>query len=199
MLGYAFRRGQQVRQSAPLFHHDYPVQDRDAWLSFADLMESRFLDAFRDAGVSWASIRTAAMRASEILGADHPFSSREFKTDGKTIMTEIATSSSDRELIDLVKDQVALRRVVGPYLYRGLEFGPRGAVRQWWPEGGRRKIVLDPDRAFGAPIVAKSGVPTKAIYEAVQVEQSVDAVAWQFEVPRSSVIAAVEFEEQLAA
>jgi len=199
ILGYDFRLPSGIRHSEPALHHDYQISGRDVWLSFADLIEVRFLDAFRDAGVSWAAIRVAAERATQLLGQDHPFSSRKFKTDGKTIMTEIASGTGAQELLDLVRNQVAFKRILDPYLYRGLEFGPGHVVSKWWHEAGNRKIVIDPERAFGRPIIAKEGVPTRALSYAFAVEKSIERVAAQFELSKASVAAAVEFEQRLAA
>jgi len=85
-----------------------------------------------------------------------------------------------------------------PYLYIGLEFQADQLVR-WWPLGMRRRVVIDPRRAFGQPIVAKEGVPTAILAGAVQLEQSVAEVADWYEVDPRSVRDAVEFEEKLAA
>jgi uncharacterized protein (DUF433 family) len=197
--GYEFRARTGARHSDAVLHHDYEAVERRLWLSFADLVEVRFVDAFLKTGVSWAAIRVAAERACELLKQDHPFSSRQFKTDGHTIMTDIAEGTRAPELLDLVKNQVALKRVLDPYLYRGLDFGPTNHVTRWWHEAGRRKIVIDPARAFGKPIVANEGVPTRILFDAFLVERSIDRTAQLFEVSKSSANAAVEFEKRLAA
>ena len=199
LQGYDFRSRSGVRHSDPVLRHDYREVDYGIWLSFADLVEVRFIDAFLRTGVSWPAIRVAAERASQLLKQDHPFSSRRFKTDGQTIMTEIAEGTNTPELLDLVQNQVALKRIVDPYLYRGLDFGPTNQVSRWWHEAGQRKIVIDPARAFGKPIVAKEAVPTRALFDAYLVEKSIDRVAEVFEVSKSSANAAVEFEQHLAA
>lgn len=103
------------------------------------------------------------------------------------------------ELLDLARDQVAFRRILDPYLFRGLEFGPRHGVARWWHEAGARKIVIDPERSLGSPIVARWGVPTLTLSRAFRVEQSLERVAAQFEIPKASVAAAVEFEQRIAA
>jgi uncharacterized protein (DUF433 family) len=199
MLGYGFRSTSGPRRSPPAIHPDYAVDRDEVALSFADLIEIRFLDHFLQAGVTWSTIRVAASKAAKLLRQDHPFSSWRFKTDGKSILTEIASSANTRELLDLVHDQVAFKRILDPYLSRSLDFTPARGVTKWWHEAGRRRIVIDPQRALGKPIVAKWGVPTQALADSFRVEKSVDAVAAAFELPKSSVAAAIEFEQQLAA
>jgi uncharacterized protein (DUF433 family) len=196
--GYDFRSKSIPRHSPPLLRQDYLAVGEGSWISFADLIEVRFLEAFRREGVSWPTIRIAAQRASELLKQDHPFSSRKFKTDGKTIMTEIAEEGV-QELLDLVRNQTAFKRIIDPYLYRGIEFGPSREAARWWHEAGHRKIVIDPQRSFGKPILAKEGLPTGVLFDAWKVAGSIEQVAWQFEVARTSVSVAVDFEQHLAA
>jgi uncharacterized protein (DUF433 family) len=62
---------------------------------------------------------------------------------------------------------------------------------------GNRGVVIDPDRQFGRPIVEREGVPTEVLSASFRAEQSLDRVARWFEVEKSSVRAAVEFEEFL--
>src|SRR5262245_41704840 len=183
LLGYEFRSRSGKHRSPPPVHRDFPLVDRELSLSFADLIEVRFVDHFLQAGVSWTTLRVVARRAADRIGSDHPFSSWRFKTDGKTILTEIAVGSKEPELLDLMSDQVAFKRILDPYLYRGLDFGPTHNVARWWHEAGHRKIVIDPERSLGRPILAESGVPTQVIAAAFRVEQSVAAVAEQFELP----------------
>lgn len=114
-------------------------------------------------------------------------------------MTDIAAGTRTPELLDLVRNQVALKRIVAPYLYRGLDFGPGQQVSRWWHEAGHKRVVIDPTRAFGKPIVAKEAVPTRALFDAFLGEESIDRIAEMFEVSRSSASAAVEFEKHLAA
>lgn len=199
LVGYDFRSSSGAHHSPPAVHRDYPLAEREVSLSFADLVEVRFLDHFLQAGVSWKTIRIAAAKASELLRRNHPFSSQLFKTDGKTILTEIGSDPNARELLDLLRDQLAFKRILDPYLYRGLEFGPKHNVARWWHEAGNRRIVIDPERSLGRPIVARWGVPTRALADAFLVEESVELVAAQFEIPKASVAAAVEFEQRLAA
>lgn len=87
---------------------------------------------------------------------------------------------------------------MAPFL-KELEFADGDRATQWWPPQGRRRVVLDPLRSFGQPIIKKYSVPTAVLARAYSVEQSYETVARWFEVPSPTVRVAVDFEQQLAA
>ena len=57
--------------------------------------------------------------------------------------------------------------------------------------------MIDPERAFGQPIVNDEGVPTAVLVEAFEVEGSIATVARWFDVTPIAVRTAIKFEEQL--
>lgn len=71
-------------------------------------------------------------------------------------------------------------------------------VLRWRPFHGKDSIVIDPERSFGQPIAAASGVPTEVLVDAVRAEASVARVAALYEVDRSIVADAVKYHEELA-
>lgn len=183
--------------SEPLWKPDYQNHDDQIELSFRDLMELRFVKTFRDLGIGLSAIRDCYRRAVDEVQDDRPFSTQRFRTDGRTIFLEITEKDHDGRMIDLKKRQQVFRTMIEPSL-RDLEFDA-SAVARWYPLGIRRKAVLvDPRRSFGRPIV-EHGVPTGILAEAVKTEGSVEAVASLYEVPRTEVRSALEFEQRLAA
>ena len=197
--GYDFNQGGRVHHSGPVMRSDFGRVDGSLALSFADLVELGFLNEFRKLGVSWPAIRVTSEQASLLLGRDHPFSSRQFLTDGRTILTNIARESEEPELLDLVKSQMAFQAVLQSYLKHAFEWSADDRVAKWWHEAGHGRVVLDPARAFGAPILSVERVPTRVIFRAFKIEGSLEAAARMFEVPRASAKAAIEFEQRLAA
>ena len=187
------------RRSAPVVHSALPelLGDLPA-LDFADLIEVRFLNAFRELGVSWKAIRIASDRAREILGLNHPFSSRRFSTDGHTILAQFVDETGDEHLVDLVRNQYEFERIIFQFLHGEIDFGDGDVPRRWYPVRGSRRIVVDPERAFGAPIVEVEGVPTRILAKAVDAEGSFGVVAKLFEVDPVSVEAAHAYEIALA-
>lgn len=198
LKGYTFSYDGKVHTSPPVWERQLPDVDGTLALGFLDLMEVRFVDAFRRHGVSWPTIRRAAERARNLYRDTHPFCTESFKTDGHSIFAEVLDQIGETSLLDVVKSQYAFKRILEPYLYTGLEFGEDRLAR-WWPLGRRRQVVIDPQRAFGQPIVADRGVPTVILAAAVRIDQSVEDVALWYEVNPRAVRDAIEFEEKLAA
>lgn len=199
LRGYVHRHGDEKHYSAPVWESSVPVLDGALGVSFLDLMEVRFVDAFCEAGVPWRVIRLAAERARNLYGGTHPFSTHRFSTDGRTIFAEALQKSRDAALLDLVKSQYAFHRVISPSLYSGFDFGNENIVQRWWPLGKGRRVVLDPARAFGQPIVADAGIPTAVLAHAVEVEGSSRSAAAWFQVEIASVRDALAFERRLVA
>lgn len=197
LKGYRYAyRGHEVRQPAVV---DAPGLDGfPNIVTFQDLIEVQFVNAFRNEGVSWKTIRIAAEHARELTGATHPFASSRFVTDGRTIFAEIVHRSRNRELLDLRNNQMAFRRVLLPSLRAKLELDADG-VRRLWPLGRSRPVVIDPQRQFGQPISANEGVPTDALARAYKIQGTYAAVASWYCVSRQAVRAAVEYEAALAA
>lgn len=199
LYGYRYHHGEIFREMPPVWNGQIPRIDEQLGLGFQDLMEIRFVHAFREHKIGWPTIRIAAQRACDIFKVDHPFSTRRFKTDGRRIFAEAVDESGETKLLDLVRNQYAFHQVVSPSLYIGLEFSDLDSVLRWFPMWPKRDVVVDPHRSFGRPVVASTGVPTEILAKAYEVEESVDCVAKWFDVPTNTVRAAINFESKIAA
>lgn len=197
--GYSYNAPSGRRRSPPVVEGQRDSDGGSLHLSFLDLIEVRFIDQFRRRGVSWSTIRTASARAAALLEQDHPFATKRFETDGRTILMEIAEATGEGNLLDLMKSQVAIRKVIWPYLYDSVDFDVDLKASRWWPMTRRSSVVVDSSRLFGQPIVSREGVPTGALAAAFRAEGSLDRVASWYEVSRKSVRDAVDFEEKLEA
>ena len=198
LKGYTYAHAGDERSSPPVWQGQLPEVDGRLALGFLDLIEVRFVDAFRRRGVSWKALRLGAQRACTLFDSTHPFSTRRFKTDGRGIFTKVYDEEGEESLLDVVRNQYAFNRILSPYL-KGLEFGEDDNPLRWWPIGMTRRVVIDPARSFGQPIVSKEGVPTVVLAKAVKAEGSIEAVGNWYDVEPRSVRDAVDFEEKLAA
>lgn len=197
VFGYTSRKEGERIEHLPVWTSQLAGHEQKA-LGFLDLLEVRFVAAFKQHGVSLQAIRTASRYARECFNSPHPFACREFKTDGRTIFAEVIEKEEveDHALIDLVKRQYAFKEVITPSLYRGIEYGEQGTPLSWHPNGNKH-VILDPQRAFGRPIDEASGIPTEVLYSAYQAEEDIGLVARLYEVEPKTVKAAVAFEQGL--
>lgn len=200
VTGYTYTRKGTARTSPPLWERQITAVDDSVALSFRDLLEVRFVQFFRTHGVGWTVIKRAAECASEIIQDSHPFSTKRFKTDGRSIFAEIVQATGEESLLDLAKRQYEFKSFVEPFLFEGLEFSELGvAPVRWWPLGRNRRVTIDPERSFGQPICSPESVPTAVLAKAYRAEGSMVAVARWFLVHPKSVGDAVEFENKISA
>jgi uncharacterized protein (DUF433 family) len=175
----------------------HPIEDKFA-LGFLDLQEVRFIDAFLKAGVTWHLLRRAHGAARRRYEIEHPFCTRRFVTDGSQIIEEIADGAEGVAYEEVVQGQRVFHQVTKPFL-RELEFAEDDQLVRWWPLGKKRAVVLDPNRQFGQPITAGTGIATEILQTAAKAGQSLEEIAEWYELDVASVRDAIEFEQRLAA
>jgi hypothetical protein len=143
LRGYDYHsRDGAAHHSDPLWRPDYVNEDETIELSFRDLIELRFVKAFRDVGLSLPTIRECFMRAVEAVNDQRPFSTQRFRTDGKTIFLEITHDVHEGELLDLKRRQGAFHRIVAPSLH-DLEFDAEIVARcfRWGCRARRLSLI----------------------------------------------------------
>ena len=194
MCGYNYEIKGKTHKMAPLWKAELGRYDEDSYaLTFRDLMEIRFIHAFKQHGVSWPNIRAAAEFAEKELHDDHPFSTQLFQTDGKRIFAE----NADKLDLDTKTFQYALHEVIKPSFVKSIDFiDNKPAV---WRPAGNNHIIIDPHRNFGKPTLNKSGIATLIVAKTVETEKSVNAVARIYGISLAETKAAVEFEHRIAA
>jgi uncharacterized protein (DUF433 family) len=180
----------------PLWRPELPSYEHHLELSFRDLIELRFVKAFLDAGLGLKTVRACLDYAREWVADPYPFSTRKFRTDGRTIFLE-SVARDQSQLLDLKKHQFVIKDVI-ERTFKDLDIED-DVVARWRPHRGKQTIIIDPQRAFGQPIASSSGVPTTVLADAARVEGSAKRAAQLFRVPASVVHDAVAFEQFLAA
>jgi uncharacterized protein (DUF433 family) len=196
--GYSYVKSGSRKESAPLFEADYSPSEGRFALSFLDMMELRFVHAFKTHGLSLHKIRIASNRAAELIGKHHPFATSRFFTDRKTIFARIVLERPNTELLDLLKGQYAIDKILSPLLVEGVVF-EKDYPSRWYPLRKNHSIVVDPRFSFGQPIVTAHSIPTAVLAAAFRAEGSIKKVAQWYEVDETVVKAAINFEARLAA
>lgn len=188
LFGYGYDHQGSKRRQPPLWRAQYGTEQEEPLLGFRDLLEARIVRGLREAGLGLPTIRACLTLAREVAEDDHPFSTRRFRTDGRTLFIEHGEG-----VLDLKTRQHLFRRIIEPS-FRELDFDVDAASR-WWL-GPERTLVVDPARSFGQPIVAQSGVTTARLAQAVEAEGSIERVARQFDLPSATVRQALAFEHR---
>ena len=197
--GYDFLHHGTKRHSSPIIATEIQSIGGQPVLTFQDMLEVRFLNAFRQHGVGWRAIRIASQRARELMQYSHPFSTRKFKTDGLTILADFVDETGDQHLLDLVRNQYAISKIISPFLYGGIEYNDFEEPARWFPLKNKRTVVVDPTRNFGAPIVTDFGIPTRILMQSYQSIHSTKSVADWYEIDEGPVRDAIRFEKSLVA
>jgi uncharacterized protein (DUF433 family) len=199
MAGYTFRgRMGERRASSPVFKNEAQHEGQRLVLSFLDLIEACFVKVFLDRGVSLHTIRIVAQEAEVMFKTTHPFCVKKFETDGETILARLRDEQADggERLLDLKRKHFVFPAVFNPLL-KTLDYDTSGDAIRWWPRGKGTPVVLDPQRAFGAAIVERSCVPTRALFDAHTAGETSESIAKWFRVDLDEVRAAIAFEKSL--
>jgi uncharacterized protein (DUF433 family)/DNA-binding transcriptional MerR regulator len=197
--GYKYVMDKEIRYSNPIFAKDYSDISTKVTLSFLDIIELKFIQSFRVYGVKWKVIREAAVIAEKLVQNKHPFASKKFYTDTKTILVKMADESHETVLIDIIKHQYTLEKIMEPLLHECIDFDIDEMASRWWPLGKEGRIVIDPKLNFGKPVLESFNIPTDTIYSAYLVEKSIKTVADWYEVDEDSIMHAIKYEERNAA
>ena len=173
--------------------------DKQLALSFANLMELRFIAFFANAGVSLKEIRGIMNDVRSELNRPHPFATNiVFKTDGVKIVAEIARRNGVQDLLDLKSKNFEIGVVVYKSLKDGVVYDPKGHAEAWYPrQHFAPNVIIHPRLAFGRPVLKGRGIPTETIADTAKAEGSVETAALIFEITTKRAQEAVNFEERL--
>ena len=204
LTGVAERVSRRFAKSYKGNHGLWGGQDqrlgRFMYITFRDLIELRYVNAFHTVGVSWQRIVKTAQYAQSRFESEYPFSDLRFKTDGEHIFGQ---SGEGLEQI-YGRGQMAFAEVIGEYLFEPLDYLENEPVR-WYPaeEWGMdeigREVMVDPRFGFGAPVITEYHIPTETLYLNYKAElDNAKLVARSYDIPVESVRIAVAFQEEFA-
>jgi uncharacterized protein (DUF433 family) len=188
---------------------DYPVEQGTAFfqpliaiaepegklLSFSNLVEAHVLRALRiEHTVPVKAVRTALNYAESQLGVSRLLLSKELRTNARQLFL-----SEYGRLINLTQSgQYALEAVLVSHLAR-VEW-IADAPRRLFPFVGlqsvpdQKPIVIDPNIAFGRPVVERRGVTTAAIVERIDAGEEVFDLARDYDLSEDEIRAAIVYE-----
>lgn len=198
VAGYWYPAGGKRVRAKPVIH----VAARDAGgLTFVGLVEAVALGGFRQAGVPMQRVRKALDYAERHAGTTHLFANERILTDGVDLFWEYQERHrAEMHLVNISREgQKVFPDTVMRYLHE-MDWGPDSFVARWWPErkpGSRGLVVVDPRRAFGAPVVAGTGVRTEDVFDRFQAGESIQDLMNDYGLTSAQVEAAVRLETLL--
>lgn len=169
-------------------------------LSFFNLAETYVLRSLRDQyDVRLDLIRKALEFVQSESGWDRPLIQEDFRTDGVRLFVERLG-----RLLDASSQQLMIPGVLEDRLNR-IDWQNALAVRLYpytRPEPSSdapKRVVIDPARSFGRPIVEGTGVPTSVIADRYKAGDSIKALVKEYGGPQEDIEEAIRCELQVGA
>jgi uncharacterized protein (DUF433 family) len=180
-----------------------PADAKARLLSFNNLCELHMLAAIRrHYRVSMPSVRDSVAFVRKQLKMERPLLSNEFQTNGVHLFIEHSgvMLNASRE------GQSSLSQAFERDLSR-VERDARGAPVRLFPvtrggptvTGQPLSVVVDPNLAFGRPVLANAGVTTAVIQDRFLAGDSPSEMAEDYRVDEPEIWEAIRFEHRLAA
>lgn len=174
--------------------HLVPKRAGEPSIPFVGLAEALVLAAVRRSGVPMQRIRPALVGLQQEIGIEHALASQKLYTDGAELLFDYGDSRRDtaegRSALDLVvvrSGQRVFTEVIQAYLQR-IEYGADGyASLIHAPAYEHAKVVLDPTRAFGAPIFERGGARIDDVLQRFWAGESIDDLGGEFGVPAAEL------------
>ncbi len=193
--GRAYQTKQGKRFSEPLI--ELPDPGNSA-LSFTNLVEAHVLRAIRIVHkVELKQIRIALNFIRDELEYAHPLVRKDFlSTDGKSIYVNHLGKLLDASQ----RGQIAIRETLEVYLTR-IEVDEQGIANRLFPftrpQGTKddpKVIVIDPNVAFGRPVIVGTGIPLEVLADRYRAGESVELLAEDYGCDRDLIQSALALE-----
>ncbi|MER6772926.1 DUF433 domain-containing protein [Streptomyces bacillaris] len=182
---------------APLVHSVEPVRRGQPSVPFVAVAEAYVLRSLRDLGLRMSEIREAAGAVRAAFDTPYGLVSRRIATDGVDIFIEHAPDDLRR-----ARDgQAPIREVVADYLRylswdAGDDFPSSLRLRQY---PASVPVVIDPRFGHGLPVIEANRVPVKALTDLWEAGESVEDIAYEYDMEPEQVDAVRQAVVRLAA
>jgi len=196
IAGHSYPTKKGRKRSDPLIE----AASRDPWaLSFHNLVELHVLKAIRrDHNVAMHRIRNALQYVQDRLNVERPLLKEDFRTNGVDLFVErygalLNASSGEKQML------LGLMRASVSRIERDDRFSP-AAYFPWRidPVAEGRAVRIDPETAFGRPVVEGTRIPTAVLYGRYRRGQRAATLAKEYVLTVDVVKAALEWEKAQA-
>lgn len=192
VVGRAYPKGESVATFRPLLK---PARKQPPLLSFYNLIEAHVLRSLRtEHGVAIRELRRAIAFAERTLKIERLLLNKDLRTHAREVFLD-----EYGKLINLsTSGQIAMRRLLEEHLKR-VEWDQWQFPVRLYPYVSaepttERPIAIDPDIAFGRPVVIRAGVSTEAIAGRIDAGETVKALAEDYDLRPEEIEEAVLYE-----
>lgn len=162
-----------------------PADPEGRMLSFVNLLELHVLAAIRrEHGVDMRKIRQAVDYLARKWDRKHPLIDEEMETDGQDLFVRHLD-----ELVNVSREgQLAMKAVLAAHLKR-IERNKQGLAVRLYPYTRQRMIglpeapkfvAIDPQVAFGRPVITGSRIPTSEVAARFAAGDSLDTLVREY-------------------
>jgi uncharacterized protein (DUF433 family)/transposase-like protein len=171
-------------------------------IAFVGLVEGAVLRAFREAGVPLQRIRPALERLKSEIGLEHALATKGVYTDGAEVLYDYARETGDPSMSGLVvvrNQQRVFSEILARYLKRISYGDDLWASRLWLPGFEAAKVIADPRRAFGRPIIESGRVRVEDVADRWRAGDPIEDVAQDYGLKAAEVEDVIRATWQTAA
>lgn len=182
---------------APLVHQVEPVRKGQPSVPFIAVAEAHVLRSLRSLGLRMSEIREAAAAVRNAFDTPYGLVSKRTATDGVDIFVEHGLGDLRR-----ARDgQAPIDEVVSGYLryltWEADDDFPSSLRLRQYPD--TVPVVIDPRFGRGLPVIAANRVPVKAVTDLWEAGETVDDIAYEFDMSPEQVDALCDAVVHLAA
>jgi uncharacterized protein (DUF433 family) len=169
--------------------YSWSVNQRNKAVNFYVLIELFTFFKLQELGVKAKTILKARQSISSELKLDYPFASSKLLTDGKKIWYKFeddivnADGSSQTNFVKIIEEFAT-----------NVDFSTTTFLAEkFWPFGRELKVLVDPHRQFGQPIIEGTSINAEVIYAMYKSGEPLDAIAILYDLTEKEVNDAINF------
>jgi len=161
-------------------------------LTWGEFIEAGHLAAYRqEQRVPLPELRAYIDWWREKLRIPYPLAHQQpYVAPGPGLMDTVEQGDGIRVMYRFRDGQTTLMPWAREFVHK-VEFDG-DVARRYWPSGKEQRVLIDPSRSFGAPIV--EGIRTEVLFEMFLAGDPVDEIAHAYDLDSGVVEAAIRFE-----
>jgi uncharacterized protein (DUF433 family) len=160
-------------------------------VNFQTLIEFYVLYLLGESGVRTKNVTLAHRELSEMFDTKYPFAQRHVLNGIKTDGSYVYHVTGDK-ILSLDGDKHYILGFIAEF-FHNIDFGSDHIASRFWPSGRDKCIIVDPQRQFGHPVLGQTNVYPETIYSLYKSGDSIEFIAFTYEMDSQCVLDAINF------